>query len=562
MSNKINLNELNKYRGDVCLYSLKLEDNLGSLVKNTFKELFINNSFSYNNSLAFKTTCPLILIDGDDFNPSKIAGLVKSYEVPVVIFIGNEQKKAKLLEVLLVEPTIVDKNTCKEIACSDEVARNIEEKKKKDAEREALREKNPTVVSTASEEEIKKVEPVVEDFFFSSGMLSVPKEEEPKEKTIDDILESKNIDKDIKKDFFDKKIPVINEEVKGNDKEEVKEVPKNQIFGNVDIPETNTKPEQKNNSLPKSFDFLETEELEKTFDFSKTKRAAQEKKEELAHIDDENNFYYQDKKLSRIGCYTNDLSVSEVMKEVFNNFETIDVLNNKRKYDIVILDITFALVDRVLNFLEFQNCPAMIIIKSMDSKKEEFLQKNFLDIYLLEKPLAISPKLIKEEFKKYLNHFDYNKANSRRTLHNPNYVKDDFDERNIRRKEEFSSSKTVLDKNPKMYKKPSVDAVKKEIRSTNRRQDKVESLESIYKRLGLDDIVAFNSNINKSIFICNDNKVIKYTPVGYLIEFRIKRLEGQGLARNQINSVLKTLEDADIKYQRKILQEIEDKKYS
>lgn len=536
MGNKISLKELNNFKGDVCLYSLKLEDNLGSKVKNTFQSLFINNSFSYNNSLAFKTTCPLILIDGDDFNPSKISGLVKSYDIPVVIFVGNEQKREKLLDSLLVEPTLIDKNTCTEIECKDRILKNVEEKKKRDAEREALREKNPTVVSIEEEKDIKKPlkeEPIVEDFFFSSGMLSPKKEETPvvpvEEKTIEDILDTKNVERDnsAKKDFFDKGIPVSEEKEEPIKTEEV---------------------------LPTTLGFLETDELEKSFDFAKEKRAIQEKKIENKRIDDENSFYCKDKKLTSIGCYTNDLSVSDVAKSVFNDYESIDVLNTRKKYDIVVVDITFAMVDRVVNFLEFQNCPAIVIVKTMNLKKDEFMQKNFMDVYLLEKPLAVSPEIIKREFKKYLNSFDYNKNSTRKVINKPNFVRAP--------KEEKETPTNQIEKSPRMYRKPSVADVKREINQTNKRQDKVESLESIYKRLGLDDIVAFNSNINKSIFICNDNKVIKYTPAGYFIEFRIKRLESQGMTRAQINSVLKTLEDNDIKYQKRILQEIEEKRYS
>lgn len=537
MGNKIDLKELNNFKGDVCLYSLKLEDNLGSKIKNKFNNLFINNAFSYNNSLSFKTTCKLILIDGDDFAPTKISGLVKSYDVPVVVFVGNEQKKAKLLETLLVEPTVVDKNTGEGIDCSKDVERNVEEKRKRDAEREALREKNPTVVTVEEEKEIKapKEEPIQsQDFFFSSGMLSMPKKEEVKEevkeeKNLDEILESKNLGRDnsSKKDDFDKNL-FKNEDIKEEPKEE----------------------------LPKSFSFFESEELEKSFDFAKEKRIVQETKNKLKKEEDENSFYCKDKKLVKIGCYTNDMSVDQMVKKVFKDVETIDVLNNRTKYDIVIVDITFTLVDRAINFLDYQNCPAIIIAKSLNTKKEEFLAKNYLDVYFLEKPLSISSDIIKTEFKKYLNSFDYNKNNTKRTINNPNYI------RASRNEKSEEKSPNTIEKNPRMYRKPSISDVKKEINQTNKRQDKVESLESIYKRLGLDDIVAFNSNINKSIFICNDNKVIKYTPAGYFIEFRIKRLETQGMNRNQINAVLKGLEDADIKYQKRILQEIEEKRFS
>lgn len=546
--NNFSIDDLKNFRGDVCLYATNFEDNLGDKVQEEFSDLLNSNCFSYNISLATRTDCKLIVIDGDDFNPSKVAGLVKSYDVPIAIFIGNPNKIEKLKSCLLVHPLIVDKNTCELIDMKEDIEKNIEEKRKRDEAKRALEGENLNQkVENNDNSNVSKLEDsskgVQEDVFAGSFFFSEPiKTEEPIGEIKDDVLEeTKNINNEEKpKDvlvstFFD--FETIPEE---NNSTLDKVVEDNKVEKIEEAVEKEDKIEDFSDSLS-----IEVNELEKAVDFSKERRLLKELKEEEEKKFVEDNFFLKDKKLERVGCYTNDISIINVMEGLFGKLETIDVLNSKNKYDIVIIDISFALIERVLSFLQFQNCPAIIVSKR-SMKMDDFKDKNTFDVFILEKPIMIPPEIIKSNFKEYLNHFTPAKKVQENRLNRPS----------IQYEKEMDRGSVSDDRGYAPYRKPTISSVKNEINKTNKRADKKISLEEIYQKMGLNDISIFNSSINRCIFISDDNKVIKYTPAGYLIEYRIKRLESKGLPKEEINNMMKEFEESDIRFQKRILQEV------
>lgn len=519
MSN-ITIDELKKYKGNICLYSTNFEENLGDLIKKEFKDLFGGNSFTYNISLGTKTDCPLILIDGDDFNPSKVAGLVKSYEIPIVIFIGNSSKLDKLKTVLLTEPLIIDKNTCNAIVVTENVKQNIEEKRIRDEQKKIAEEVVPVAIMEETAKETVEILPVVEkkkessskSFFFSDDIENVQNMAE--EQIIEEPKKTEAKAVETSKMFFEKDSLQKEEEI-------LDEIP------------------------------LFEKKLVKKYDFSEEIRQLEQEKKEKLKKETEGYFFYKDKKLENIGCYTNDLSIIEVMNSIFKKVNSITFLDDKTKFDIVIVDITFALSQRVLDFLKKQNCPSIIISKR-SSKLEEFKEINCLDVLYIEKPIMVSKDIIIDNFKEYLNHFDNSKLKFK--INRPEV---EFEEPINDNEENINFDN--IPKTTKAYRKPSVEAVKEEINKTNKRSDKKISLSEIYEKMGLNDIAIFNSKINTAIFMSNDNVLVKYTPAGYFIEYRIKRLESQGLPKEQINSMMKEFEDADIRFQKKILNEIDNR---
>lgn len=193
----IDIKELNTYKGSICLYSLNFEENLGDFVTNEFEKLLKGNDITYNTSLASENACSLIIIDADDFNPSKIFGMTKKYENPIVLFVSKESKISKLKSLLIRDVLMIDKNTTKKIDIIDDVNRNIEEKIKREKEKEEKelnnnsKEKPEEIIEETITKEAIKTKNEQKNDIKEEIVIDVTQRDTTKEK-IDNVEENKS----------------------------------------------------------------------------------------------------------------------------------------------------------------------------------------------------------------------------------------------------------------------------------------------------------------------------------------------------------------------------------
>lgn len=128
----ISKNELSQFKGTICIYSSDFENGLGELANSNLKNILSENVVTYYESLKNEANSNLIFLNGDEFNALKIGGLIKKYEVPVVIFISDEVKINKLSECILKNCLIINKNDYSEIDFSSFVLNNLKIKEEKE----------------------------------------------------------------------------------------------------------------------------------------------------------------------------------------------------------------------------------------------------------------------------------------------------------------------------------------------------------------------------------------------------------------------------------------------
>lgn len=530
----ISFEELKKYKGNICLYSLNFESNLGDKVNNYFEELLTENNITYNNSLAQENDADLILIDSDDFNPSKLFGLTKKYENPIVLFISKEDKLEKLRSLLLRNVLIIDKNTVSKVDITNDVNKNIEEKRKKDEEK--LQKLQETLVinnETFSLNENKDENNIF--FIENNNEISI----QPQPSIVIEI----------------NKPEVVFEEPK---KEEIKIETKNIFKDNY---------KEENTFIPEKIDKIEEIEIEEEI--------VEESKKELNII---NNITNLEINFENIAYYTHDIEIIQNLETFFGkSLYKINNLKEIQKYDILFIEITYSSIAKVYDFInEVGLCPLILLGNKQDKiDKIKALLKR--DVLIIEKVSSLPKEEFYKKILEYLNNFSYEVNQSLQEITDEDIENDILRKRDERivdnnyeteMKSSFykyvdnvntSKQKNNIKETEKETKKIDKESVKNAINEANKRQDRNLSLEYIYEKMGLNNIAIFNSNLNKCIFTMNNGQLIKYMPSGYLIEYRIRRLKKRGLSNEEINEALKKLEKSDLEFQVKMLKRIDSK---
>lgn len=496
----IELNDLKDFSGKICLYSLNFEKSLGENVCMSYSKLFQNNIITYNNSLASESNEDLIIIDGDDFNPSKIFGLTKKYEQPIVIFIINEEKKNKLKNLLLRNVLIINKNTLNSIDISEDVKKNVQEKKLKDIEKGLIEDKGISI--TPVEIDLDKNIPSGSEITFENGEKSVFIS--PKDKS----SEVKNFD--------------------------------NEIIAELKFKEDMLKNKKEVNSFRKEQSEVETISKEDKILMTFNKR-----------------FTNNNLKINNFGTFGLSIEILNRFRDIFPNIVSIRT-NGTEVYDVYILDISFA-TERVYDLIENIMPKPLIIMSSFDEKLKEIRYLNLSNILIIPKPLSYSQEELENKIFDYLNNYNITEESAKIKEFNsffiPKGLQDDIEKRRIRDK---YNSKTTIYKNVE----ENIQDTKEEINKVNKRADKDISLDDIYEKLGLNKLAVFESLINKEVYSTYDGKVVKYKPDGYLIEIRLERFKNKGLNEKEISSAMQRMEEADIRFERKQLMRIEKYKLS
>lgn len=500
----ITMLELNNFSGSICLYSLDFEKSLGDNINASYSKLFQNNIITYNNSLASESKEDLIIIDGDEFNPSKIFGLTKKYEEPIVIFISNNDKINKLKGLLLREILIINKNTLSKLEISSNVKENLEAKRLKDIEKGIIVD-NPidiTSLDVPIDENIPEGATIILDSGEEATVLSSGFTEEQKK-----LLEETDIFKDDISSFAQK----------SSDKIIIKEIKEEKISK------------------------LEPVSVQKIT------------KEDKILQNFNRRFTNKSLTINNFGVFGLSIDVSKKFKEIFPNVISLRT-NGSEVYDVYILDISFA-TERVFNLIERIMPKPLIIMSSFEAKLQEIKYLNLSNILIIPKPLSYSQEELEDKIYDYLNNYNVNKEvekiNQFKNSFIPKGLKDDNEKSSIREKYNNKTNKTsgISEENMK--------ETKEEINRTNKRKDKDISLDEIYEKLGLNSLAVYESLVNKEVYSTYDGKVVKYKPDGYLIEIRLERLKSKGLSEKEISSAMQRMEEADIRFERKQLMRIE-----
>lgn len=536
----ISLNELGNFLGTIALYSLKEIDSLGVNVKASFGKLFSNNDVSFYDSIAKENNSDLIIIDGDDFNPSKVFGLTKKYENPVVIFVSNHSKIDKLKEILLREVLIINKNTIQALNIEQEVKRNLDEKAKRDALKEAL-----------LTDDDKKIE-VVEESSKKDNIEEIKKEtkENIKEENIND--EKKSIEKQKEDDDTKTKEETIKEENKDNKDSgvEIKSIsPKDNIkYDDEKIISVNDK---KVDDLRADKGILKEEKEEIKKEINDKEDTPKELTTAKA---DKSKIYVKDYltngvKANSLGFFGLQPSLQEEMRKLFPEVTMIKATDGNI-CDVYFLDVSYG-SNKIYNFIE-RIAPAPMII--MSNFKESLKRLRYIDctsMLIIDKPFSYKIEDFGQILIEYLQNYDIEKEKEK--------IKN-FESGNLPRDiRESDRDKIIRQRHLKedSEKKVTVDTTKKAINIKNKRSDKNESLEELYDKLGLTKLANFQTMVNREVYSTQDGVIIKYKPDGYLIELRLKRLKTKGLSDKEIGSAMQRLEEADIRFEQKQLRRIE-----
>lgn len=514
----ISLNELNTYLGTIALYSLKGVDGLGENVKAFYPRLFSNNFLTVYDSIAKECEEDLIIIDGDDFNPSKVFGLTKKYTRPIVIFVSNNSKIEKLKNLLLREVLVVNKNTIQSILYEEDIKRNIQAKEEKDARLQKIAEEKQDIANTSE-----------------NSITSVEDDNNTNIKANSDIPQTTTQDEQVKNIEV---IDVKKEDASTNKIE--RDIISNSILRVDGLDAIDIRPQEFKDS------FVEDDKLEDDVFMQMPTR-------------EENPTYIQghlknDLRVRSLGMFGISIEIQSQVKMLFEETGTINAHSDK-KYDVYFIDVSYA-SQRIFNLIE-KALPAPMIL--MSNFPESFNRLKYIDcasILIIKKPFEYQP----EDFKKILIDYleNYNLEEEKQKIENfntgniPRGLEDD--ERKTRIRNEYTNAEFFSSMSDK---EKSIEKTKETINKKNKRFDKDISLEDIYKDLGLNKIAIFQTQINREVYSTQDGKVVKYKPDGYLIEIRLNRLKSKGLSSNEIGNAMQRLEEADIRFERKLLKKME-----
>lgn len=553
MSEFINLNkkEFDNFLGNITLYSLNELKSLGDNVNISYKKTFVNNTITYFTSLAQEALDDLIIIDGDDFNPSKIFGLTKKYYQPIVIFISNSSKIDKLKNLLLREVLIINKNTLQALDISKEVANNIEIKKQKDLEKQLASEENKEILEVKND---------------NSGNQLIENKKDVEEVSIlkeNDVKENKDIEKNPQKNKKEELLEAIdvisltNEELKVNKNgdivsingEKFVDLRKNKEENYEEILATTNKKE--NNKLNKKEEVLSDDDILLKQQIEKKVVSTTKSTDFTKKITN------KDINISNVGIFGLNIEMTDKLKEMFDKISTIRT-TDANIFDFYILDISFA-TERVFKFIQNVLPMPMVLTSIIPDKFDKIPNFKEMDILVVPKPLTYTLEEFEQKVLDYLNNYNLNKEKDKK-----NKLKEKCLNVNIGDKEDEFLSRRKYDTKVKESRTPGTKPTPEEVKQTketinklNQRFDKELSLSKIYESLGLNKLAMYDSQINKKVYHTYDGKIIEYKPNGYLVEIRLKRLKGKGLSEKEIGSAMQRLEESDISFERKQLQRLE-----
>ena len=373
----ITIDELKNFSGTICLYSLELEHSLGDNVKLSYGKLFQNNIVSYNKSLSMENKDDLIIIDGDDFNPSKVFGLTKKYTNPIVIFISNNSKIDKLKDLLLRKVLIINKNSLTSLNFEENIKNNIEAKRLRDLEKEKLLKEQE---SNENNNDILLNEPIKEDNNKNVEDLNNKKEKLEK---LEEVINDNN-----SRDRDERTKNKLNLE---DFKNAIKDDESNKINGNLSVSPVNS-------------DIVKIDEEKKVgifLDGTKTPIIGEVRKEEESKILD--LVTNKNLKLEKIAFCNLNYETNKLFKSFFDNCKNISI-NTKEDFDIYIIDVSYA-SSFTFSFIENLLPKPIILISEFEISNKFKLLKNS-NFLFIEKPINQTRSEIKSTILKYLN--DYN----------------------------------------------------------------------------------------------------------------------------------------------------------